>query len=149
MPPLAHPRESPLSILTCVQHLWVDAAAVIVDPEAKITGAVLQFDLNMVGTRMAEGIGQRLPANPVDLVTKQWIERFLPAFNNQAEFDWSFVRALAAKLLLNLGERNLQIQRDSARRAEPAQSTPALLDHLTHQFQRPGQNGLDSRILGQ
>src|SRR5579863_1311079 len=122
-------------MLTCFQHLRVDAAAVIVDPEAKITGAVLQFDLNMVGPRMTEGISQRLPANPIDLVTNQWIERLLPTFNNQAEFDWPLVRVPAAKLLLNLGERNLQIQRDSARRAEPAQSTPTLLDHLTHQFQ--------------
>jgi hypothetical protein len=124
-----------MSILACVYDVWVDAAAVIGYQEAKITGAVLQFDLNMVGVRMAEGIGQCLPANAVNLVAKQRIERFLPAFYNQAEFDWPFVRTLVAKLLLDLGERILQIQRDSARRAEPAQSAPALLDHLTHQFQ--------------
>jgi len=59
----------------CSQYLRVNAAAIITDQEAKITCAVLQLDVNTIRPRMPERVSQSLPANAVNLVAKQGIER--------------------------------------------------------------------------
>ncbi len=98
---------------------------------------------------MAERIEQRLPADPINLIPKHGMQG--PAFtiDNHAKVDFPSRLLGSDKLLLDAGERLLEIERGALRRAQAANGVAAFVDHLTHQFQRPGERRLDDGIRGQ
>ncbi len=90
---------------------------------------VVDLDLDFLRTGVTDGIRQRFPADAVDLVACNWMQRPRPAFDDHAKLD----RLGNAELLLHPAEDLLEIAVGSSRRAQAADGVASLVDDACHQ----------------
>src|SRR5262249_5448956 len=116
--PFSHSRESPVSLAAGLHHFRIDSTAVVTHNDAQLIRKILDLDRNVLGAGVTKGVEQRLPANPVDLVAQQRVERPPPPFYDYSKTDFLAVLPMCGTFLLHRCERFFQIQRLAIRRTQ-------------------------------
>src|SRR5580704_5865464 len=82
----ADSRQAPMSgPRAFAEYLWVNSDSVIAEPDAEFLRVVPNLNFNLFSPRMAEGVSQNLPANPIDLVLKNRLYVARRSFDGHAE----------------------------------------------------------------
>jgi hypothetical protein len=87
---------------------------------------------------VAESIGKRFVAYPVDVITNDWMQRPDPAVDDYAKIN----RPLDRKFLRNPGECLFKIVRAPTGRTQAAKRIPTIVNHLSHDLEYPVYDGL-------
>src|SRR4029453_4017685 len=113
--PFAHPGDAPVPVAARQHHLRIDTAAVVAHQHAELPRAVFELDFDVRRSRMAEGVDTAPPADSLDFVADDWLQRSRPAFDDHAVGGGA-----DAHLLLDAGERLLPVLRRGALRPPAA-----------------------------
>jgi hypothetical protein len=92
-----------------VEYLWVNSDSVIAEADAEFLRVVPNLNFNLFSARMAEGVSQNLPANPIDLVLKSRLYVSRRSFDGHAESRAANIRNRNSRKFLP-GSRKLMSQ---------------------------------------
>src|ERR1700722_14567885 len=104
---LAHAGQAPVSIASRLEHLRIDAAAVIAYQNPQLIEGVLDLDFDALGPGMEERIRQGFPADAVDFVAQDRVQRPGLAVHDHTKPDVLF----NSEFLSDTRKRLLEIER--------------------------------------
>src|ERR1700677_575433 len=82
----ADSRQAPMSITRAlVEYLGIDSDSIIPEPDAKFLRVISNLNFNLFSARMAEGVSQNLPADPIKLVLKNRLYVSRRSFDGQVK----------------------------------------------------------------
>src|SRR6185503_17170857 len=126
--PLAHSRESPVSLLAPPQNLRIDSTPVIANQDPHLPDPIVKFNCNVARSGVAKRIHQSFAADTVKVVTYGCAHRQRRSFHNDTKVN-SFVQV---KFLPDTRKCTLQIVMVVAGEPQPSHHVVPLFDHLTH-----------------
>src|SRR5579863_981962 len=59
------------------KKLWIDPSSVVPNPQSKLLPIITDFNLDLTGSRVPEGVSQRLACNSIGFVPRDWLVRSL------------------------------------------------------------------------
>ena len=83
-----------------VEYLRVNSDSVIAEADAEFLHVVPNLNLNLLRARMAEGVAQNLPANPIERVLKNCLQVAWRSFDGHAESRAATVRSDSSRQFL-------------------------------------------------
>src|SRR4051812_5489258 len=82
---LTHPDNPPVTLASGTKNLRVDAFAVVANEDVKISGVVLDLDLDAGGAGVKEGVDDSLAGDTASLVADGWMQGAGLSLNDDAE----------------------------------------------------------------
>ena len=130
---LPHTRQAPVTgAITSLQHALIDAAAVIAYAHMQSRGLVRQLRHDILRTRVAECIGQRLPPDQQNLFLHDGLQRPRLAFHRDLEIRW----VNRPQLITDVGQRLCQAGALCMPDAQIHHPFSPLLHHFVRLLQR-------------
>src|SRR5215469_3232019 len=86
-----HATNPPVSLTARLQHLGIDTGAIIRNNNSQMLARVLQLELYIAGTRVAECIRKRFPTYPINLVTNNASQGHRRTFDNCAKISFFII----------------------------------------------------------
>lgn len=138
----AHDGKTPVGFAAGAKELGFDAGAVVADSDAEAAGGIDDFDFDLPGLGMADGVEHGFAGDQVDLVEDGGIEGFWGTHFENAQAGtvggW--------ELFVEVGEGLFESCRGSISRAKPFERCAALGDSLAHQVADAAEERLGGRI---
>src|SRR5258705_11906774 len=126
---LAHDGQAPVGFAAGVEELRVDACAVVADGYAQFAGGIFDFDFDLFGLGMAQGVEKRLAGDQEDLLQDAWVHWFwAPHF-----WDSQAGAVGGREFILKIGERLLEACGRGLVAAKALQGGAAFIHSLPHE----------------
>jgi len=138
----AHDGEAPVGFAAGVEELRVDACAVVADGYAQFARGIFDFDFDLFGLGMAQGVEKRLAGDQEDLLQDAWVHWFWAP-----HFCDSQAGAVGGReFILKIGERLLEACGRGIVAAKSFEGGAAFVDSLAHEVADAAQQRLGGGI---
>ena len=131
--PLTHARQAKVPGSMAIDHLRVDALAVVADTQLKLAVIVPHLHFNPTSAGVQEGIAQGLTGNPIDVVANDRAKSSWRAVDGHIEccrVCARVIRLSKRKFLAKTPERDGEIIGGSRRGSQALDGVPSLPDRL-------------------